>query len=65
MMLVAADEDGYKSLSSAQQVFAASGLASLEGNRDDGISFAHNAAKVTTRLASWVSTEKARGSMPM
>lgn len=46
MMMVAADEDGYKTLSSAQQVYAASGLASLEGNRDDGISFAHNAAKV-------------------
>jgi hypothetical protein len=46
MMLVAADEDGYKTLSSAQQVYAASGLSSLEGNRDDGISFAHNAAKV-------------------
>ncbi|MFD0393688.1 hypothetical protein ACFQ3Z_19815 [Streptomyces nogalater] len=46
MMLVAADEDGYKTLSAAHQVFAASGLASLENNRDDGISFAHNAAKV-------------------
>ncbi|MCL3993916.1 hypothetical protein [Streptomyces lavenduligriseus] len=46
MMLVAADEDGYKTLSSAQQVFAASGLASLEENRDAGISFANNAAKV-------------------
>jgi hypothetical protein len=47
MMLVAADEDGYKTLSSAHQVYAASGLASLEGNRDDGLSFAHNAAKVS------------------
>jgi hypothetical protein len=46
MMLVAADEDGYQTLSTAQQVYAASGLASLEGNRDDGLAFAHNSAKV-------------------
>ncbi|MDG9716789.1 hypothetical protein [Streptomyces sp. DH24] len=46
MMLVAADEDGYQTLSSAQQVYVASGLSSLEGNRDDGLSFAHNSAKV-------------------
>ncbi|MFI9170745.1 hypothetical protein [Streptomyces lincolnensis] len=46
MMLVAGDEDGYETLSSAQQVYAASGLASLEENRDNGISFAHNSAKV-------------------
>ncbi|MEU7421041.1 DUF6571 family protein [Streptomyces antibioticus] len=46
MMLVAADEDGYQTLSAAHQVYSASGLASLEDNRDDGLAFAHNAAKV-------------------
>lgn len=46
MMLVAADEDGYQTLSAAHQVYTASGLASLEDNRDDGIAFAHNSAKV-------------------
>ncbi|MGX1132847.1 hypothetical protein RKD49_005037 [Streptomyces glaucescens] len=47
MMLVAADEDGYRTLSTAHQVFTGSGLASLEDNRADGISFANNAAKVS------------------
>ncbi|MFJ4624347.1 hypothetical protein [Streptomyces sp. NPDC088812] len=46
MMLVAADQDGYQTLSAAQQVYTASGLAALEGDREDGISFAHNSAKV-------------------
>ncbi|MFJ4877752.1 hypothetical protein ACIP93_21395 [Streptomyces sp. NPDC088745] len=46
MTLVAGDEEGYKSLSSAQQVYAASGLAAQEGDRDTGVSFAHNATKV-------------------
>ncbi|MBG0852810.1 hypothetical protein I2W78_13410 [Streptomyces spinoverrucosus] len=47
MMLVAADEDGYKTLSTAHQVYTGSGLAALEGNRADGLSFAQNAAKVS------------------
>ncbi|MFJ2744060.1 hypothetical protein ACIO3O_30910 [Streptomyces sp. NPDC087440] len=46
MTLVAGDEEGYKCLSSAQQVYAASGLAAQEGDRDTGVSFAHNATKV-------------------
>lgn len=46
MMLVAGDEDGYQTLSTAQQVYTASGLASHESHPDDGIAFAHNSAKV-------------------
>lgn len=46
MMLVAGDEEGYKTMSAAQQVFMASGLASHEDNRDDGLAFAHNSALV-------------------
>ncbi|MFJ5221303.1 hypothetical protein [Streptomyces sp. NPDC088400] len=46
MMVAAGDEEGYKALSSAQQVFMASGLASFEGDRESGTTFAHNAAKV-------------------
>ncbi|KUM68873.1 hypothetical protein [Streptomyces curacoi] len=46
MMLVAGDEDGYKSLTSAQQLFMASGLAAFENDEDRGIAFAQNAAKV-------------------
>ncbi|OQD52483.1 hypothetical protein BM536_030305 [Streptomyces phaeoluteigriseus] len=45
MMLVAGDEEGYKTMSAAQQVYTASGLASHEDNRDDGLAFAHNSAK--------------------
>ncbi|MDQ0685982.1 hypothetical protein QFZ56_004945 [Streptomyces achromogenes] len=45
MMLVAGDEEGYQTLSAAQQVYTASGLASHEGAPDDGIAFAHNSAK--------------------
>jgi hypothetical protein len=45
MSLVAGDEDGYKALSGAQQLYTASGLTSLE-NRDNAVSFAHNSAKV-------------------
>jgi hypothetical protein len=46
MMLVAGDEDGYKSLTSAQQLFMASGLVAFETDEDRGIAFAQNAAKV-------------------
>ncbi|MFF8278231.1 hypothetical protein ACF05T_19320 [Streptomyces lateritius] len=46
MAAVAADEDGYKTLSSAQQVFEASGLKALGGDKDVAIEFAHNATKV-------------------
>ncbi|MFH9861716.1 hypothetical protein [Streptomyces sp. NPDC017202] len=46
MMLVAGDEEGYQTLSAAQQVYTASGLAFHEDNRDDGLAFAHNSAKV-------------------
>lgn len=46
MMVAAGDEEGYKALSSAQQVFMASGLAAFEGDRDSGTSFAHNSAKM-------------------
>jgi hypothetical protein len=45
MMLVAGDEEGYKTMSAAQQIYTASGLASHEDNRDDGLAFAHNSAK--------------------
>ncbi|MFI6035251.1 hypothetical protein ACIBBD_13990 [Streptomyces sp. NPDC051315] len=46
MMLVSGNEDGYKTLTSAQQVYMASGLAAFEKNQDAGLTFAHNAAKV-------------------
>ncbi|MEU0111568.1 hypothetical protein ABZ313_40345 [Streptomyces sp. NPDC006251] len=46
MMLVAGDEDGYKSLTSAQQLYMASGLAAFETDEDRGVAFAQNAAKV-------------------
>jgi hypothetical protein len=46
MMLVAGDEDGYKTLTAAQQLYMASGLAASEGDQDSGTSFAENAAKV-------------------
>ncbi|MDX3634503.1 hypothetical protein PV728_30400 [Streptomyces europaeiscabiei] len=46
MMLMAGDEDGYKTLTSAQQLYMASGLAAFENDKDHGIAFAQNAAKV-------------------
>lgn len=46
MMLVAQDEEGYKTLSTAQQIYEGSGLAAFENDRDSGMEFAHNAAKV-------------------
>lgn len=46
MMVAAGDEEGYKALSSAQQVFTASGLAAFEGDRGSGTTFAENSAKV-------------------
>ncbi|MET9377250.1 hypothetical protein ABZX98_24440 [Streptomyces sp. NPDC002992] len=46
MNAVASDEDGYKTLSAAQQVFEASGLKALEGDRDSALAFGHNASKV-------------------
>ncbi|MEW1695497.1 hypothetical protein [Streptomyces sp. NPDC091278] len=46
MNAVAGDEDGYKSLSAAQQVFEASGIRALEGDKDTALTFAHNATKV-------------------
>ncbi|MFE1950388.1 hypothetical protein ACFW9D_07970 [Streptomyces sp. NPDC059524] len=46
MMLVAGDEDGYKALSSAQQLYAGSGLAAFEGQKEHGIEFAANSAEV-------------------
>ncbi|MFF8970587.1 hypothetical protein [Streptomyces sp. NPDC014995] len=46
MMLVARDEGGYQTLSGAQQVYEASGLSALEGDKGSGLAFAHNASKV-------------------
>ncbi|MFE0736791.1 hypothetical protein [Streptomyces sp. NPDC058855] len=46
MKAVGADEDAYKSLSAAQQVFEASGIKALEKDRDDAIAFAQNATLV-------------------
>ncbi|MDQ0959458.1 hypothetical protein QFZ66_003336 [Streptomyces sp. B4I13] len=46
MMLVARDEDGYQSLSAAQQVYEASGLAVHEDDKSSGLAFAHNASKI-------------------
>nr|WP_112472625.1 DUF6571 family protein [Streptomyces sp. ST1020] len=46
MMLIAGDEDGYKTLTTAQQIHMASGLTAFEGDRDKGVAFAQNAAKV-------------------
>ncbi|MFJ6700524.1 hypothetical protein ACIQM4_31375 [Streptomyces sp. NPDC091272] len=46
MTVVAGSEEGYKTLSAAQQVYTSSALASFEDNRSSGIDFAHNAAKV-------------------
>ncbi|MFE7582665.1 hypothetical protein ACFU5Y_14065 [Streptomyces gardneri] len=46
MNAVASDEDGYKTMSAAQQVFEASGIKALEGDKDSALTFAHNATKV-------------------
>ncbi|MFF1506265.1 hypothetical protein [Streptomyces sp. NPDC058326] len=46
MNAVASDEDGYKTMSAAQQVFEASGIKALESDKDSALSFAHNATKV-------------------
>ncbi|GAA3490298.1 hypothetical protein [Streptomyces cremeus] len=46
MNVVAADEEGYKILSAAQQIYTSSALASFEDDPESGKAFAHNAAKV-------------------
>ncbi|MFC9388973.1 DUF6571 family protein [Streptomyces venezuelae] len=46
MKAVAGDEGAYKSLSAAQQVFEASGIKALEGDRDDAMAFAKNGSLV-------------------
>ncbi|MFJ5833883.1 hypothetical protein [Streptomyces sp. NPDC093089] len=46
MNAVAGDEDGYKSLSAAQQVFEAGGLKALEGEKDSQLTFLHNSTKL-------------------
>ncbi|MFF0429630.1 hypothetical protein ACFYUJ_35300 [Streptomyces sp. NPDC004520] len=46
MNAVASDENGYKSMSAAQQVFEASGIKALEGDKGSALAFAHNATKV-------------------
>ncbi|MFF3936370.1 hypothetical protein [Streptomyces phaeofaciens] len=46
MMLVGRDEEGYQTLSAAQQVYTASGLTAHEDDKGSGLAFAHNASKV-------------------
>ncbi|MFE0653603.1 hypothetical protein ACFVZH_34085 [Streptomyces sp. NPDC059534] len=46
MNAVAGDEDGYKTLSAAQQVFEAGGLKALEGDKDSQLTFLHNSTKL-------------------
>ncbi|MFI1718420.1 hypothetical protein [Streptomyces litmocidini] len=46
MNAVASDEEGYKTMSAAQQVFEAGGIKALEGDKDSAFTFAHNATKV-------------------
>ncbi|MEU6979462.1 hypothetical protein [Streptomyces sp. NPDC046371] len=46
MTAVAGDEGAYKSMSAAQQVFEASGLKTMGGDKADGLEFAHNATKM-------------------
>ncbi|MFE1550439.1 hypothetical protein [Streptomyces sp. NPDC058718] len=46
MNAVAGDENGYKTLSAAQQVFEAGGLKALEGDKDSQLTFLHNSTKV-------------------
>ncbi|MEU9057593.1 hypothetical protein AB0D13_01545 [Streptomyces sp. NPDC048430] len=46
MAAVATDEEGYRTLSSAQQMYEASGLRSFGGDRDDALTFGGNATKV-------------------
>ncbi|MEU4276966.1 hypothetical protein AB0F57_18945 [Streptomyces tanashiensis] len=46
MNAVAGDEQGYKTLSAAQQVFEAGGLKVLEGDKDSQLTFLHNSTKL-------------------
>ncbi|MGW8489789.1 hypothetical protein [Streptomyces sp. NPDC055886] len=46
MTAVAADDEGYRTLSSAQQVYQASGLRSFGDNSEDALAFGGNATKV-------------------
>ncbi|MFE5599344.1 hypothetical protein ACFQ8O_09150 [Streptomyces coelicoflavus] len=46
MMLVAGEEDGYRTLTAAQQLYMASGLAAGETDQKNAIPFVENAAKV-------------------
>ncbi|MFF6777847.1 hypothetical protein ACFY8W_30455 [Streptomyces sp. NPDC012637] len=46
MNAVAGDEDAYKTLSAAQQVFEAGGLKALEGDNGSQLTFLHNSTKV-------------------
>ncbi|MFC8827161.1 hypothetical protein ACFT9I_17685 [Streptomyces sp. NPDC057137] len=46
MASVAADDEGYRTLSSAQQMYEASGLRSFGDNKDDALTFGGNATKV-------------------
>ncbi|GAA2798596.1 hypothetical protein [Streptomyces showdoensis] len=46
MTAVAGDEGAYRSMSAAQQVFEASGLKAMSGDRAEGLEFAHNATKM-------------------
>ncbi|MFI9111465.1 hypothetical protein [Streptomyces venezuelae] len=46
MNAVAGDENGYKTLSAAQQVFEAGGLKALEGDKGSQLTFLHNSTKV-------------------
>ncbi|MEU7076229.1 MULTISPECIES: hypothetical protein [Streptomyces] len=46
MAAVATDDEGYRTLSSAQQMYEASGLRSFGDDRDDALTFGGNATKV-------------------
>ncbi|GAA2576114.1 MULTISPECIES: hypothetical protein [Streptomyces] len=46
MMQVAGEEDGYRTLTAAQQLYMASGLAAGETDQENAIPFVENAAKV-------------------
>ncbi|MFD5202305.1 hypothetical protein ACFWM7_19595 [Streptomyces sp. NPDC058375] len=46
MTAVATDDEGYRTLSSAQQVYQASGLRSFGDNTEDALAFGGNATKV-------------------
>ncbi|CAM5283868.1 hypothetical protein STANM309S_06664 [Streptomyces tanashiensis] len=56
MNAVAGDEQGYKTLSAAQQVFEAGGLKVLEGDKDSQLTFLHNSTKLTASSTSRGST---------